>query len=103
MAAITGQRTTTNVQSDQLARDISGDISLLEPNAQALAIWTEKLRKRRTISKKAEWAEDTRKARFLTQSGGATAGAGVIAVNAGQGTYVQQWDQLLNTRTGEQL
>jgi hypothetical protein len=104
MAGVTGQRNTVNVAADQLGRDISEEIQMLEPNAQALAIWTSRLNKKRCVSKKVEWGEDSRKARFLSvAAGGALVGAPVIPVTAGQGTYVQQWDQLLNTRTGEQI
>jgi hypothetical protein len=104
MAGVTGQRNTVNVAADQLGRDISEEIQMLEPNAQALAIWTSRLNKKRCVSKKVEWGEDSRKARFLSvAAGGALVGAAVIPVTAGQGTYVQQWDQLLNTRTGEQI
>jgi hypothetical protein len=103
MALITGGRTTTNISSDQLAIDIADEIMLLEPNAQALTVWTSKIRKKRTVATKFSWLEDQRKARFLAQAGGATAGATTIAVSTGQGTFVQQWDQVLNTRTGEQI
>src|SRR4051794_29835298 len=103
MALITGQRTTTNISSDQLAIDIAQDINLLEPSAQPLAIWSRMIRKRRTVATKFSWLEDAGKARFGSQAGGATSGAGTIAVAAGQGVNYQQWDQVLNTRTGEQF
>jgi hypothetical protein len=104
MALITGQRTTTNISSDQLAIDISSDISLLEPSAQPLAIWSRMIRKRATVATKFSWLEDTSKARFgAVAAGGALVGATVIPVSAGQGVNYQQWDQVLNTRTGEQF
>lgn len=103
MALITGQRTTTNISSDQLAIDISSDISLLEPSAQPLAIWSRQMNKKRTVATKFSWLEDSSKARFGSQAGGATSGAGTIAVAAGQGVNYQQWDQVLNTRTNEQF
>ena len=103
MAAVTGAMTTTNVLSDQLAIDLSDRINLLEPSAQPLAVFSRKAAKKKTVATKFSWLEDQSKARFAAQSGGATNVAPVIAVTAGQGTYFQQWDQVLNTRTGEQI
>jgi hypothetical protein len=57
----------------------------------------------RTTATKFSWLEEKSKARFMTQAGGATSGAASIALTTGQGAYVQQWDQVLNTRTGEQF
>jgi hypothetical protein len=103
MAMTTGAATTTNILSDQLAIDLGDRINLLEPSAQPLAVFSRKAEKKKTVATNFSWLEDASKARFMTQSGGATSGATTIAVTAGQGTYVQQWDQVLNTRTGEQI
>lgn len=103
MAQVTGAMTTTNVLSDQLAIDLGDRINLLEPSAQPLAVFSRRAQKRRTVATKFSWLEDQSKARFAAQSGGATNVATTIAVSAGQGTYFQQWDQVLNTRTGEQF
>jgi hypothetical protein len=101
MATVTGAMTTTNVLSDQLAIDLGDRISLLEPSAQPLAVFTRRADKRRTVASTFSWLEESSKARFDTQSGGATSGALTIAV--ANGAYYQQWDQVLNTRTGEQI
>jgi hypothetical protein len=103
MAITTGAVTTTNILSDQKAIDLSDTISELEPDIQALLVFSKKAGKARTVSTKFDWLEQSDKPRFLTQSGGATSGATTVNVASGQGTYVQQWDQLLNTRTGEQI
>jgi hypothetical protein len=101
MATVTGAMTTTNVLSDQLAIDLGDRISLLEPSAQPLAVFTRRADKRRTVASTFSWLEESSKARFDTQNGGATSGATTVAVT--NGAYYQQWDQVLNTRTGEQF
>jgi hypothetical protein len=101
MATVTGAMTTTNVLSDQLAIDLGDRISLLEPSAQPLAVFTRRADKRRTVASTFSWLEESSKARFDTQNGGATSGATTVAVT--NGAYYQQWDQVLNTRTGEQI
>jgi hypothetical protein len=103
MAVTSGAATTTNVLSDQLAIDLGDQINLLEPSAQPLAVFSRKAEKKRTVATKFSWLEDQSKARFAAQSGGATNVATTVAVAAGQGVYFQQWDQVLNTRTGEQF
>src|SRR4051794_17708022 len=103
MAVTTGAATTTNILSDQLAIDLGDQISLLEPSAQPLAVFSRKAEKKRTVATKFSWLEDQSKARFAAQSGGATSSATTVAVASGQGVYFQQWDQVLNTRTGEQF
>jgi hypothetical protein len=103
MATITGAMTTTNLLSDQLAIDLGDRISMLEPSAQPLAVFSRKADKRRTVATKFSWLEEASKPRFASQSGGATSGATTVAVTAGQGTYFQQWDNVLNSRTGEQF
>ena len=47
MAITTGARTTTNVLSDQLAIDMGDRISLLEPSAQPLAVFSRRAEKRK--------------------------------------------------------
>ncbi len=101
MAIVTGARTTTNVLSDQLAIDMGDKISLLEPSAQPLAVFSRKAEKKRTVATKFSWLEDQSKPRFDATSAGTTNVATTIAVN--NGTYFQQWDQVLITRTGEQF
>jgi hypothetical protein len=103
MATVSGAMTTTNVLADTLAIDLGDRINLLEPSAQPLAVFTRKAGKERTTRSKFSWLEEKSKARFMTQAGGATSGAASIALTTGQGAYVQQWDQVLNTRTGEQI
>ena len=103
MATVTGAMTTTNVLSDQLAIDLGDRISLLEPSAQPLAVFSRRARKARTVATKFSWLEDKSKARFSSTAASVLVGATSFAVAAGQGAYFQQWDQVLNTRTGEQF
>jgi hypothetical protein len=101
MATVNQAMTTTNVLSDQLAIDLGDSIHLLEPSVQPLAVFSRMADKRRTVATKFSWLEDASKARFDTQSGGATATA--TTVNVTNGAYFEIWDQVLNTRTGEQF
>jgi hypothetical protein len=101
MATVTGAMTTTSVLSNQLAIDIGKEISLLEPDVQPLAVFSRAAGKERTVAAKFKWLEDEAKARFDTTSNTATSGATTIPVS--NGTFYQQWDQVLNTRTGEQF
>lgn len=101
MATVTGSMTTTNVLSDQLAIDIGEQISLLEPSSQPLSVFTRAAGKRATVRTKFAWLEEESKARFDTVAVEAAAEAGTIT--ASNGTYYQQWDQVINTRTGEQF
>jgi hypothetical protein len=101
MADVTGAMLTTNVLSDQIAIDLSDSISQLEPSVQPLTVFTRRARKTRATATKFSWLEEESKPRFLAIEGAQTAGDGTIEVEAGQGAYVQQWDLLLNTRTGE--
>lgn len=100
MAAITGARTTTNILNDQLAIDLGERINLLEPSAQPLAVFSRAAGKRRAVATKFSWLEDKSKPRYFTMS---AAGSGITALTASNGTYVQQHDQILITRTGEQI
>lgn len=101
MATTTGAMTTTNVLSNQLAIDLGKEISLLEPDAQPLAVFSRAVEKQATVATKFKWMEDEAKARFDTTSNTATSTITEIPVT--NGTFYQQWDQILNTRTGEQL
>jgi hypothetical protein len=101
MADVTGAMLTTNVLSDQIAIDLSDSISQLEPSVQPLTVFTRRARKTRASATKFSWLEEESKPRFLATEGTALVGATTINVEAGQGAYVQQWDLLLNTRTGE--
>jgi Family of unknown function (DUF5309) len=97
---VTGQTTTTNVQSNQLAIEIGKEIRLLEPNWQALTIFTREARSTPTRATKFKWMEDEAKPRFDTTSG-AVASTTSQEIPVTHGAYWQQWDLVLNTRTGE--
>jgi hypothetical protein len=101
MSTVTGAMTTTSVLSNQLAIDLGKEISLLEPDVQPLAVFSRAVDKERTVATKFKWLEDEAKPRFDTVSTEATAAATEVLVS--NGTYYQQWDQVLNTRTGEQF
>jgi hypothetical protein len=104
MATVTGGMTTTNVLSDQLAIDLGDLIKLLEPSAAPLTQFSRRAEKRKTVATKFGWLEDQSKARFSATSGAvASTTTTQIPVTTGQGVYFQQWDQVLNTRTGEQM
>ena len=103
MATVNQAMTTTNVLSDQLAIDLGDRIHELEPSIQPLSVFSRMADKRRTVATKFSWLEDTSKARFTTQAGGATATATTVNVAASTGAYFEIWDQVLNTRTGEQF
>ncbi len=100
--SVTGPMSTTNVLSDQLAIDLSDKIKMLEPSSQPLAVWSRAAETRKTIATKFNWLESRSKARFDTTSG-AVASTTVTAIPVSHGSYFQQWDQVLNTRTGEQM
>src|SRR5215216_3153274 len=103
MATVTGGMTTTNVLSDQLAIDLGDLIKLLEPSAAPLTQFSRRAEKKKTAATKFSWLEDQSKARFSATSGTANTTVTTIPVTSGQGVYFQQWDQVLNTRTGEQF
>jgi hypothetical protein len=102
MATVTGAMTTTNVLSDQLAIDLGDQISLLEPSVQPLAVFSRRARKARTVGTTFSWLEETSKARF-DQVNGAVASTSATSIVVDNGAYYQQWDQILITRTGEQM
>lgn len=101
MATITGAQTTTNVLSDQLAIDIADRIHELEPDIGPLRVFTRAAEKRKTVATKFSWLEDQSKPRFDATSG--TANTTVTTIPVNNGAYFAQWDQVLNTRTGEQF
>src|SRR3954464_13310025 len=104
MAGITGARTTTNILSDQLAIDLSDRISLLEPDVQPLAVFSRAAGKARTVATKFSWLEDKSKPRYDLVNGavgGAPAAGTTSAVTVDHGSYFAQYDQVLNSRTGE--
>jgi len=101
MATVTGAMTSTNVLSNQLAIDISKQISLLEPDVQPLAVFSRAANKEATVATKFRWLEDEAKARFDTTAG--TLNTTETALTVSNGLFYQQWDQVLNTRTGEQV
>jgi hypothetical protein len=101
MATVTGAQTTTSILSNQLAIDIGKTISLLEPDVQVLTLLSREASTRETVATKFRWLEDEAKARFDTTSAAVTSSA--VEVPVVHGTFFQQWDQVLNTRTGEQI
>lgn len=101
MATVTGAQTTTSILSNQLAIDIGSRISLLEPDVQPLAVFSRAAAKEKSAATKFKWVEDESKARFDTTS--ATASSSITEISVTHGVYYQQWDQVLNTRTGEQF
>ena len=101
MATVTGAQTTTTILSNQLAIDIGKRISRLEPDVQVLTVFSRAAQTETTVATKFKWVEDEAKARFDTTS--TTATAGTAEVPATHGTFYQQWDQVINTRTGEQF
>jgi hypothetical protein len=101
MATVTGAQTTTTVLSNQLAIDIGKRISLLEPDVQVLTVFSRAVNTEVTVATKFKWVEDEAKARFDTTSASATNSA--IEIGVVHGTFFQQWDQVINTRTGEQM
>jgi uncharacterized protein DUF5309 len=102
MATVTGAMTTTNVSSDQLAIDLGDRIKLLDAEVNPLAIFTKRARNSKTVATKFGWLEESNKARFDTVNG-AVAGTTATSIVATNGSYYQQWDQILITRTGEQM
>jgi hypothetical protein len=103
MGAVTGAMTTTNVASDQLAIDLADRIDLLEPSAQPLAVFSRAAEKSRTVATKFSWLEDQSKARFDLINNGAGYNSSATSIVVDNGPYFQQWDQVLVTRTGEQM
>src|SRR6478609_3168546 len=99
MADINGPLLTTNVLSDQLAIDLGDRISQLEPNWQVLSVFTRAADKRRTVETKFHGLESRSKPRFDATT--STANTTVTTIPVAHGAYFQQWDLVLNTRTGE--
>jgi hypothetical protein len=102
VAIYTGASTTTNVLSDVLAIDLGDRIKLLEPDINPLAIFSKRARKLKTVATKFSWLEEASKPRF-DQVNGAVASTSATSIVVDNGTYYQQWDQILITRTGEQM
>lgn len=100
--AVTGATTTANVDSGSLAIEVGKQISLLEPNIQVLTAFTRELKKESTPAVVFKWKEDERKSRFDTVNG-AVASTTTQEIAVAHGTYFQQWDLVLNSRTGEVL
>lgn len=102
MATVTGAQTTTNILSNQLAIDIGKRISLLEPDVQILTVFSREAETEATVATKFKWVEDESKPRFDTTSA-EVSGTTNEEIPVTHGTYFQQWDQILITRTGEQM
>lgn len=103
MSAVTGQRLTTNILSDQLAIDIGKEISLLEPTSQPLAVFTRAAGKEKTIASKFSWTLDELKPRYSSiddSSGYNTAATTLKVADAG---HFAKWDTVMVTRTGEYM
>lgn len=102
MATITGQTTTTNIQSNQLRIEIASDIKLLDPNVQALTVFTREASSKPVGVPKFKWPEDEAKPRFDTTTA-AVASTTTQIIPVAHGSYFQQWDLITNTRTGETM
>ena len=99
---VQGAATTTNVPSQQLAIDIGKRISELEPDVQPLTVFSREASSEKTVAPKFKWGEEESKPRFDTLSA-EVAGTTNTTIPVSNSIYFQQWDQVLNTRTGEQL
>lgn len=99
---VQGAATTTNVSSQQLAIDIGKRISELEPDTQPLTVFSREASSEKTVAPKFKWGEEEAKPRFDTLSAEVT-GTTNTTIPVSNSIYFQQWDQVLNTRTGEQL
>lgn len=99
---VQGAATTTNVPSQQLAIDIGKRISELEPDTQPLTVFSREASSEKTVAPKFKWGEEEAKPRFDTLSAEVT-GTTNTTIPVSNSIYFQQWDQVLNTRTGEQL
>lgn len=102
MTVVTGPTTTGNVAANQLAIEIGSNISLLEPNIQAVTVFTREAKTKETTATNFKWMEDEDKARFDTTSA-AVGGTTATEIPVTHGLQWAQWDQVLNTRTGEQF
>jgi hypothetical protein len=72
MAAITGQRGTGNILSDQRKIELGGAISLLEPESNPLTLLSRAAGKERRGDPVYNWLEDTSDARFDATTATAT-------------------------------
>lgn len=97
---ITGATTTGNVGANQMSIEIAKEISLLEPNWQALTVFTREVSVEDTTATHFKWQEDEAKPRFDALSA-AVASTTEQAIPVVHGVYFQQWDLVLVTRTGE--
>jgi hypothetical protein len=102
MATVTGQTTTTNILSTQLPIEIGSEIRLLDPNIQALTVFTREAKTKNVGVPKFKWLEDEAKPRFDVTTA-AVASTTTQTIPVAHGSYFQQWDLILNTRTGEYL
>lgn len=102
MTVITGPGTTGNVATGVLAVEVASSISLLEPNIQAVTAFTRATKTKETTETNYKWFEEEDKARFDTTSA-AVASTTATEIPVTHGLQWAQWDQMLNTRTGEQL
>lgn len=101
MTVVNGAQTTTTILSNQLAIDIGKRISLLEPDVQVLTVLSRDAETEATVATKFKWVEDEAKPRFDTAA--AAWGSGAVSGEVTHGSSFQQYDQVLNTRTGEQI
>jgi hypothetical protein len=98
---VQGASTTTTVASNQLAIDIGKEIQDLVPDVQPLAVFSRAVDKEPATNPEFKWMEDELKPRFDTTGG--TAEEGTTEITVTNGGYYQQWDQIIITRTGEQM
>ncbi|MBX5462810.1 MAG: DUF5309 family protein [Steroidobacteraceae bacterium] len=103
MTVISGQRLTTNILADQLATDISSQISLLEPSAQPLAVFTRAAGKERTIASKFHWTLDESKARYAAIDNAAGYNGSATTLKVTDASAFAKFDTVLVTRTGEYM
>lgn len=103
MTDVFGARTTTNINTDLLAIDMSERIKVLEPDMQPFTIFSREAGTKRTIATKFSWVEDEHKPRFdqINNGGGYNATAEAVAVD--NGDHFQEHDIVLVTRTSEQI
>jgi hypothetical protein len=99
MATVTGQRDTLNISQDQRKIDMAASISLLEPDAQPLAVLSRRAGKAKAVNPLFKWMEDTSEARLDSTTTTQTSGSTTIAV--ANGAYFAEHYIAQITRTGE--
>ena len=101
MATLTGQRGTLNISQDQREIDMGDTISLLEPDSSKLTLISKGRNgasKKKAISPKFSWLEDSSEPRFDAVNGTTGTGTSVVVDN---GAYFAEHFLVLVTRTSE--